>query len=77
MLAPIATLAFLSALWLVAKWALDMVAEDGAKIGAALAGRSMLANPPQSVRPVTVRYRPRAVSVRCPVPALSGWRAAA
>ena len=76
MLAPIATLAFLAALWLTVKWMLDMVAEDGGKIAAALGGRSMLAQPPLSL-PVTVRYQPRAGSVRRPVHAQPEWRAAA
>ena len=77
MLTPLATLAFLATLWLVAKLALDWVAEDGAKIAAALAGKSLLAQPPQSVRPVTVRYQPRAESVRRPLRASPEWRAAA
>lgn len=77
MLAPIATLAFLATLWLAAKWMLDMIAEDGGKIAAALAGRSMLAYPPRSVRPFTVRYQPRAGSVPRPVRTQPEWRAAA
>ncbi len=77
MLAPIATLAFLTALWLVVKWALDMIAEDGAKIAAALTGRSMLAHPPQSVRPVTVRYQPRAGLAHRQMRTQPEWRAAA
>jgi hypothetical protein len=77
MLAPIATLAFLATIWLVAKFAVETFAEDGSKIVAALRGSSMLAQPPQSVRPVTVRYQPRAGSVRRPVHAQPEWRAAA
>ena len=77
MLAPFATLAFLVTLWLLAKLALDWIAEDGARIAAALAGRSMLARPPQSVRPVSVRFQPRAGSVRRPVRVAPEWRAAA
>ena len=77
MLAPLATLAFLIALWLVAKLALDFLAEDGVKVSAALSGRSILARPPQSVRPVSVRFQPRAGSVRRPVHASPEWRAAA
>ncbi len=77
MLAPIATLAFFVSLWLAAKWALDMISEDGAKIAAALAGRSMLAFPPQSVRPLSVRYQPRAGSAHRPMRAQPEWRAAA
>ncbi len=77
MLAPIATLAFLAALWLVAKCLLDLIAEDGGKIGAALAGRSTLTFPPHSVRPVTVRYQLRAGSAHRPMRAQPEWRAAA
>ena len=77
MLAPFATLAFLATLWLAVKFVLDTLAEDGWKIVAALAGKSMLAQPPQSVRPVSVRYQPRAGSARRPVRHLPEWRAAA
>lgn len=77
MLAPIATLAFLATLWLVAKWVLDLAFVDGAKIAAALAGRSMLAQPAQSVRPVSLRYQPQAGSVRRPLHVQPEWRAAA
>ena len=75
MLAPFATLAFLATLWCVARIALEMT--DGAKVVAALRGHSMLAEPPQSVRPVSVRYQPRAESVRRPLTARPEWRAAA
>lgn len=77
MLAPIATLAFLATIWLVAKFGLETIAVDGSKIAAALRGNSMLAQPPQSVRPVTVRYQPRAGSVRRPLHVQPEWRAAA
>ena len=77
MLAPLATLAFLATLWLVARLMLDRIAADGAKIVAALQGRSMLVQPPQSVRPLTVRFQPRAESVRYPAHAQPEWRAAA
>ena len=77
MLFPLATIAFLATLWLIARCAVEAMANDGAKIIAALAGRSMLANPPQSVRPVTLRYRPRPDSARRPVHARPEWRAAA
>ncbi len=76
MIAPLATLAFLATLWLVARLALDH-AGSGAKISAALLGRSMLAVPPQSVRPISVRFQPRAGLVRRPLRALPEWRAAA
>ena len=77
MLAPLATLAFLATVWLVARIALEMADDTGAKVMAALRGRSMLALPPQSVRPVTVRFQPRAGSVRRPVHVRPEWRAAA
>ena len=77
MLAPLATLAFLATLWLVAKLMLERIAVDGMKIFAALDGRSMLVHPPQTVGPLTVRFQPRAGSVRRPIHALPEWRAAA
>ena len=77
MLAPFATLAFLATLWLVARLALDIVDGTGAQVMAALTGRSMLAQPPQSVRPVSVRFQPRAESIRRPMRAQPEWRAAA
>ena len=77
MFAPIATLAFLAALWLATKWVLDLIVEDGAKIAAALAGRSVLARPAQSVHPVSVRFQPRAGLVRRPLHVQPEWRAAA
>lgn len=77
MLAPLATLAFLAIVWFVARVALDMVAEDGAKIVAALRGRSIIAQPPLALRPISVRYQPRAGSVRRPAHAQPEWRAAA
>ncbi|MDQ3144375.1 MAG: hypothetical protein M3Q57_05785 [Pseudomonadota bacterium] len=77
MLAPFATLAFLATLWLVGKLMIELIASDGAKIAAALRGQSMIALPPQSVRPVSVRFQPRAGSVRRPMRAQPEWRAAA
>ena len=77
MLAPFATLAFLAAVWLIVKVMLELADGAGTKIGAALGGRSMLAVPPQSVRPLTVRFRPRAESVRQPMHVQPEWRAAA
>jgi hypothetical protein len=44
---------------------------------AALPGQSMLAQPPQSVRLVSVRFQPRAESVRRPMHVTPEWRAAA
>ena len=77
MLAPLATLTFLIGLWLVVKLGLDLFAHDGAKIAAALAGRSLLARPRQSVRPISVRFQQRAGSVPRPVCVQPTWRAAA
>ena len=77
MLAPIATLAFLATIWLVARLILEMTEGAGAKVSAALRGQSMLAQPPQLVRPITVRFQPRAGSVRRPLRAQPEWRAAA
>ena len=77
MLFPFATIAFLATLWFVAKCAIEVVANDGSKVLAALRGHSMLAHPPQSVRPVTVRYRPRSDWSRRPVHVQPEWRAAA
>ncbi len=77
MIAPFATLAFLATIWLVARIALDMADGVGVKMIAALRGQSMLARPPQSVHPVTVRFQPRAGSVRRPMRARPEWRAAA
>ena len=77
MLAPFATLAFLTALWLVAKLMLDLAGDDGRKIVAALLGQSMVARPPQSLKPVSVRFHPPAGPVRRPLHATPEWRAAA
>ncbi len=76
MIAPLATLVFLATMWLIARIALDY-AGSGAKIGAALRGQSMLALPPQSVRPISVRFQPRAGLVRRPLHAQPEWHAAA
>ena len=76
MLAPLATLVMLSALWLVAYIALELADGGSAKVVAALRGRSMLTQP-VTFRPVTVRFQPRAEVVRRPVHAQPEWRAAA
>ena len=59
MLAPLATLAFLAALWLVVMATVEMLSQSGGKIAAALKGRSALATAPV-LRPVAVRVSPRA-----------------
>jgi len=77
MLAPLVTLAFLATIWLVTKLALDMADGTGAKVIAALRGRSLLAQPAPSARPISVRFQPRAGSVRRPMHVQPEWRAAA
>lgn len=64
MLAALATLPFLAALWLSAVVLLEIFGENGGKIAAALKGRSLLAEPVVSTRPVVVRMAPR---TRAPV----------
>ena len=59
MLAPFATLAFLTVLWLVTLAIADMGKPATGKILAALKGHSMLAAA-ASIRPVAVRISPRA-----------------
>ena len=77
MLAPLATLTFLIGLWLVVKLGLDLFAEEGLKIAAAFAGRSLLARPRQSVHPISVRFQQRAGSVPRPLRVQPTQRAAA
>ncbi len=76
MMAPLATLLFLATMWLVVRLALDH-AGSGAKILAALRGQSLVALPVQSVRPISVRFQPRAGLVRRPLRVQPEWRAAA
>ena len=62
MLAPLATLAFLAALWLLAVVAVQTLGESGEKIIAALKGRSLLAAVPPVpavAARVTQRARPQ------------------
>jgi hypothetical protein len=59
MLAPLATLAFLATIWLIATVVAEMLGSSGRKIAMALRGRSMLATTP-SIRPVAVRVSQRA-----------------
>lgn len=58
MLAPLATLVFLVTLWLLVMIAAEMLGESGAKIAAALRGRSPLAFAPR-IRPVAGRVSQR------------------
>ena len=76
MLIALATLPFLATLWLALVVAARMVEEDGAKILAALRGRSLLAEPPVTMRPVVVRMTPRRAARR-PMRAEARLRAAA
>ncbi len=75
MIAPLATLAFLTALWAVVVILAEMASHSGGKVVAALKGHSLLDTAP-TVRPIAVR-----VSLRSrPRPALraqSRLRAAA
>ena len=75
--APFATAAFLAALWLAAKLALDWAAEDGRRIATALRGELSQSLPVAATRPLSVRFQPRAASVRRPVRVHAEWRAAA
>ena len=59
MLAPLATLAFLATVWLVAAVVIDMLGTSGGKLALALKGRSPLATAP-SIRPVAARVSQRA-----------------
>ena len=73
MIAPLATLAFLATLWLVAVAGAAMLEESGARIAAALKGRSTLRES-FGFAPARVRAR---VRVRQPMRARPRLRAAA
>jgi hypothetical protein len=75
MLAPLATLAFLATLWLVATLAAEMLGASGRKVMMALKGQSLLASEP-SIRPIAMRVSQRARSQR-PLRAQPRLRAAA
>ena len=75
MLAPLATLAFLATLWLVAVAVAGMLAESGGKIVAALNGLSPLTSAPR-IRPIAVRVSQRSRAQRA-LRAQPRWRAAA
>jgi hypothetical protein len=77
MLTVLASIAFLLTLGLGAGAIAATVIEGGDKILAALAGRSILAQP-VAVRPVTVRFSPRyPTRTLRPVPARAALRVAA
>ncbi|MEO8175991.1 MAG: hypothetical protein ABI626_04960 [Sphingomicrobium sp.] len=75
MLAPFATLAFLTTLWLIGFMILPLMGDNGRKVAAALKGRSVLATEVE-LRLVAVRVsqRPRAQQS---LHAQPQWRAAA
>jgi len=72
----IATIVTLALLGLIVAILIGTLRNDGAKILAALAGRSRLAEPPLTVRPVQVRFSQR-YRVSQPLRAQPAWRAAA
>ncbi|RST31072.1 hypothetical protein HMF7854_09655 [Sphingomonas ginkgonis] len=77
MLAAVAILPFLVTVTMLALFAIDTWQQEGAKIVAALKGRSWAAEPVLATRPVTVRFSGRGPVQRVPVRAQAGWRAAA
>jgi len=75
MLAVLATLTFLVVMWLCATIVAATLERNGSKIIAALQGRSPLATP--SIAPVRLRVSQRHPSMRRPMQAPAGLRAAA
>lgn len=75
MLTPLATLAFLAAIWVAVTFLFETFAGNGSKIVAALKGHSQLAARPTIV-PVPVRLTQRSRMQR-PMRAEPRWRAAA
>ena len=71
MIAPLGTLAFLATLWLLVVVGASVLEESGAKIAAALKGKSAHR---QALVPVRVRARSR---FQKPMRAKPRWRAAA
>ena len=71
MIAPLGTLAFLATLWLLVVVGAAVLEESGARIAAALKGKSPQ---PQMAVPVRVRGRGR---LQQPMRAKPRWRAAA
>jgi hypothetical protein len=63
MLAPLAALAFLAVLWLVAVTLAEKLSQNGGKIAAALSGRSPLATAAE-LRAVAVRVSQRSRPLR-------------
>lgn len=58
MLAPLASLAFLATLWLLAVTIAEMLGESGGKMPSALNGRSLMATAPK-IRPIAGRVSQR------------------
>lgn len=77
MLVALATLPFLAAIWLGAVVIANLLEQDGAKITAALQGRSLLAEPVVSTRPVVVRMTARRSPAQRPMRVAPQLRAAA
>ena len=73
MLAPLATLAFLATLWLLAVIGAMVLEESGARIAAALKGKPRR-NPSLQIAPARVRAPSR---LQQPMRAAPRWRAAA
>ena len=71
MIAPLGTLAFLATLWLLVVLGAAVLEESGAKIAAALKGKSALR---KQFAPVRLRARAR---LQQPMRAKARWRAAA
>ena len=71
MIAPLGTLAFLATLWLIVVLGAAVLEESGARIAAALKGKSAHRHAPL---PVRVRARSR---FQQPIRAKARWRAAA
>ena len=76
------TAAFIMAGFLIAGWAaivavLAMLDDEGAKIVAALKGRSLLAMEPLPMQRMALRVSPRLAARAQPVRASIEWRAAA
>ena len=72
MIAALGTLAFLATLWLLVVLGAAILEESGARIAAALEGRTL--RPAAALTPVRLRARP---CVRQPTRAEPRWRAAA
>ena len=71
MIAPLATLAFLTTLWLLTVVSAAVLEQSGSKIAAALKGEPV--RPSVSLTPIRVRARLRSRPMR----AAAQWRAAA